>query len=302
MAGGVRANHNLLSEPVDDRLFRLLADNIPALCWIADPSGYILWYNPRWYQYTGTTPAQMQGWGWQAVHEPRNLAAVLERWSEAIGAAQPFEMVFPIRGADGVFRPFLTRINPTFDVQGRVTHWFGVNTDISPQLKAEDLAAKTDARFRLIADSMPQMVWAADAAGAADYFNARWYEFTGVPIGSTDGDGWIPLLHPDDVIRRRTHGGSRSAAVRPIARSTGCAIIRARIDGYWRTLSPNAMPRVKSPAGTGRTPISRTSSRRGACCSAHATRSSWRSSPVPASETSWQAWWKPRTSWSWRSI
>jgi PAS domain S-box-containing protein len=198
MAGGVRANHNLLSEPVDDRLFRLLADNIPALCWIADPSGYILWYNPRWYQYTGTTPAQMQGWGWQAVHEPRNLAAVLERWSEAIGAAQPFEMVFPIRGADGVFRPFLTRINPTFDVQGRVTHWFGVNTDISPQLKAEDLAAKTDARFRLIADSMPQMVWAADAAGAADYFNARWYEFTGVPIGSTDGDGWIPLLHPDD--------------------------------------------------------------------------------------------------------
>ncbi len=198
MAGEVRANHNILSALIDDRLFRLLAENIPALCWIADASGYISWYNPLWYKYTGTTPAQMQGWGWQSVHDPRNLAAVLERWSEAIALAEPFEMVFPIRGADGVYRPFLTRINPTFDGQGNVTHWFGVNIDISLQVKAEDAAARTEARFRLIADSMPQMVWAADAGGGYDYYNAQWYEFTGVPIGSTDGDGWCRLLHPED--------------------------------------------------------------------------------------------------------
>jgi len=204
MAGEVRANHNILSAPMDDQLFRRLAENIPALCWIADASGYISWYNPLWYAYTGTTPAEMEGWGWQSVHDPRNLAAVLERWSEAIASAQPFEMVFPIRGADGVYRPFLTRINPTFDLEGNVTHWFGVNTDISLQVKAEDAAAKTEARFRLIADSMPQMVWAAAAAGGYDYYNARWYEFTGVPIGSTDGDGWCNLVHPDDRDRARS--------------------------------------------------------------------------------------------------
>jgi PAS domain S-box-containing protein len=198
MAGEVRPNHNILSAPVDDRLFRRLAENIPALCWIADASGYISWYNPLWYKYTGTTPAQMEGWGWQSVHDPRTLAPVLERWSEAIASAQPFEMVFPIRGADGVYRPFLTRINPAFDSQGNVTDWFGVNTDISLQVKAEHAAAKTEARFRLIADSMPQMVWTADASGVADYYNARWYEFTGAPIGSTDGDGWRNMLHPDD--------------------------------------------------------------------------------------------------------
>jgi len=197
-AGEVRANHNVLSAPVDDQLFRRLAENLPALCWIADPSGYINWYNPLWYKYTGTTPDQMEGWGWQSVHDQRNLAVVLERWSESIASAQPFEMVFPIRGADGVYRPFLTRINPTFDHQGNVTHWFGVNIDISLQVKAEDAAARTEARFRLIADSMPQMVWASKADGRYDYYNARWYEFTGVPIGSTDGDRWSNLLHPDD--------------------------------------------------------------------------------------------------------
>jgi PAS domain S-box-containing protein len=179
-------------------MFRLLAENIPALCWIADATGYISWYNPRWYEYTGTTPAQMEGWGWQSVHDPRSLGIVLERWTEAIASAEPFEMVFPIRGADGVFRPFLTRINPTFDAHGRLTHWFGVNTDISLQIKAEDAAARTEARFRLIADSMPQMVWSSRANGYFDYYNARWYEFTGVPIGSTDGDAWCEMLHPQD--------------------------------------------------------------------------------------------------------
>ena len=197
-SGEVRANYNILSETVDDHLFRRLAENIPALCWIADAAGYIRWYNPLWYQYTGTTPAQMEGWGWQSVHDPRDLAVVLERWSEAIGAAKPFEMVFPIKGADGLYRPFLTRINPTFDPQGNVTHWFGVNVDISLQVNAEDAVAKTEARFRLIADSMPQMVWAAQTSGGYDYYNARWYEFTGIPIGSADGDGWCNVLHPDD--------------------------------------------------------------------------------------------------------
>jgi PAS domain S-box-containing protein len=198
MAGEVRANHNALNAPVNDAMFRQLAENIPALCWIADASGYISWYNPRWYEYTGTSPAQMQGWGWQSVHDPRSLAEVLERWSDAIASAKPFEMVFPIRGADGTLRPFLTRINPAFDADGKLINWFGVNTDISLQVRAEDLASKTEARFRLIADSMPQMVWSSTAQGHVDYFNARWYEFTGAPIGSTDGDGWFGMIHRDE--------------------------------------------------------------------------------------------------------
>jgi len=198
MAGEVRANHNPLNARIDDVMFRRLAENIPALCWIADASGYISWYNPRWYAYTGTTPEQMAGWGWQSVHDPRSLPEVLERWSDAIASARPFEMVFPIRGADGVLRPFLTRINPAFDPQGRLSNWFGVNTDISLQVGADDLASRTETRFRVIADSMPQMVWSSTARGHVDYYNARWYEFTGVPIGSTDGDAWFAVIHDED--------------------------------------------------------------------------------------------------------
>jgi PAS domain S-box-containing protein len=198
MVGEVRANHNCLTADLPDSAFRLLADNIPTLCWIADAEGYIVWYNPRWYEYTGTTPAQMENWGWQSVHDPATLPDILERWSAAIVAGKPFEMVFPLRGADGRFRPFLTRINPAFDDQGRVLRWFGVNMDISRQVEAESAAMASQRRFRDIADSMPQMVWSSGPDGRGDYFNARWYEYTGLPAGATDADGWIARVHPDD--------------------------------------------------------------------------------------------------------
>ena len=55
--------------------------------------------------------------------------------------------------------------------------------------------------FRALADSMPQMVWSTLPDGSHDYYNARWYEFTGVPVGSPDGEGWNDMFHPDDQAR-----------------------------------------------------------------------------------------------------
>lgn len=117
--------------------FRTLADAIPQLCWMANADGWIYWYNRRWYKYTGTTPEQMEGWGWQAVHDPQVLPLVMEQWQESITTGRPFDMVFPIRSADGVFRPFLTRVMPLRDRSGAVVRWFGTNTDISEQREAE---------------------------------------------------------------------------------------------------------------------------------------------------------------------
>ncbi len=57
---------------------------------------------------------------------------------------------------------------------------------------------ESDQKFRVLADSMPQMVWSTLPDGFHDYYNARWYEFTGVPDGSTDGEGWNQIFHPDD--------------------------------------------------------------------------------------------------------
>ena len=318
-----------------DEEFRALGENQPNLCWMAKADGWIYWYNRRWFEYTGTTPADMDGWGWQSVHDPELLPFVMERWTAAIAEGAAFEMTFPLRGADGVFRPFLTRIEPVRNEEGVITRWFGSNVDISEQQataealrqsgarfraiqetsidgfmmlesvrdgpglnildspitdfrwlyaneaaermiskprswflgrrlldempgnreeglfdayvqvvetgapwtreftyrhegldiylravaakvgdgfaisfadlserrQAEELARENEARFRVLADSMPQMVWSTLPDGYHDYYNARWYEFTGVPAGSTDGEAWNGMFHEDDQAR-----------------------------------------------------------------------------------------------------
>ena len=133
--------------------FRTLADSITQLAWIARADGYFYWYNRRWYEYTGTTLEQMQGWGWQAVHDATQLPAVLERWRASIATGEPFDMTFPLRGADGVFRPFLSRAAPVRNPEGRVVRWCGTHTDIGERLKYEEAMRRAEARLRRLVES-----------------------------------------------------------------------------------------------------------------------------------------------------
>jgi PAS domain S-box-containing protein len=305
--------------------FRRLADTMPQLAWYANPDGYITWFNRRWYEYTGSTPAEMEGWGWQRVHDPDVLPLVRERWTASLASGEPFDMAFPLRGADGTFRPFLTRVMPLRDEQGRVVQWFGTNTDISDQKRVEDTLREreeryrslfegnphpmwvydletlrflavndaavahygysreeflamtladirpsadvprlleqaraelpalrrtgvwrhltraggeidvettvhrlefdgrpaalvlahditerlrtetalreSEARFRRLADAMPQMVWIAGPDGALTFFNRQWFEFTGADAPGSLGEGWVQVVHPDDRAR-----------------------------------------------------------------------------------------------------
>jgi PAS domain S-box-containing protein len=121
-----------------EKQFQLLADFVPQLMWLANPDGWIYWYNKRCYDYSGTTAEQIAGWGWQVVIDPDALPAVMEGWTRAIENREPFEMVFPLKAADGSFHPFLSRVQPLKDDQGRVLRWFGTNTDISEQKRVEE--------------------------------------------------------------------------------------------------------------------------------------------------------------------
>src|SRR5690606_35650477 len=86
--------------------FRTLADNIPPLAWMADETGWIFWYNQRWFDYTGTTLEEMEGWGWTKVHHPDHVDRVVKKISHCFRNGTVWEDTFPLRSNDGEYRWF----------------------------------------------------------------------------------------------------------------------------------------------------------------------------------------------------
>lgn len=111
--------------------FRAMADTIAPLAWMANADGWIFFYNRRWYDYTGTALAEMEGWGWEKVLHPEHLQRVTDKWRSHLEQGREWEDTFPLRGVDGQYRWFLSRAFPLRDADGRISRWFGTNTDVT---------------------------------------------------------------------------------------------------------------------------------------------------------------------------
>jgi PAS domain S-box-containing protein len=199
----------------EERLLAM-ANGIPQLAWIAGADGSIYWYNQRWYEFTGTTLEQMQGWGWQSVHHPDFLPEVLAKWTSAIAEGKPVEMEFPLRGSDGLFRAFLTRVMPLKDSEGRVVRWFGTNTDISVlkqteerlAVQAEELRHSRQAlesqafMLQTVLDSMVEGLVAANEQGEFVLWNPAAEKILGLGPTNLPSSEWSAhygLYLPDTV-------------------------------------------------------------------------------------------------------
>jgi PAS domain S-box-containing protein len=121
-----------------EQRFRAMSDNIAPLAWMAGADGKLFWYNKRWYEYTGENFDTMKGDGWARVHDPVHLPHVFATWHAAIAHGHPWEDTFPLRARDGAYRWFLSRAYPIRDDQGRITLWFGTNTDITELREAQE--------------------------------------------------------------------------------------------------------------------------------------------------------------------
>ncbi|MGV8928683.1 MAG: PAS domain S-box protein [Brevundimonas sp.] len=178
--------------------FQLIADNIPNLAWMAEPDGAIFWYNQRWHDYTGTTPEEMRGWGWQTVQDPDLVDGVTERFKQCMRDGTPWEDIFPLRSATGEWRWFLSRALPVRDEAGRLVRWFGTNTDVTEQRAAQAALAESNARFQLMADTAPSPVWMTNAEAEVEFVNAALVEYYGRPADQILGHVWKQAIHPED--------------------------------------------------------------------------------------------------------
>lgn len=174
-----------------------LANTIPQLAWMAHPDGWIHWYNQRWYAYTGASPAEMEGWGWQSVHDPDVLPLVMEKWPHSIATGEPFQMTFPLRGADGKYRPFLTLVSPLRDEAGKIIQWFGTNTDVSDLQAAEQALRDSEERLQEGLQAARMLVWEWDLKTQKVQMSANAQAILG-RVWDDLAVGW-DNVHPDDV-------------------------------------------------------------------------------------------------------
>ena len=176
------------------RELQTLADNIPTLCFMAFPDGHIYWFNRRCYDYTGLSwdsPSH-----WEHVIEPSVLPEASERWSRSVRTGEPFEMTVPVRGGDGHYRTFLTRIVPIRNEAGAIVRWFGSNTDVT------DLKASEAERERLssIIESTSDFVGTFDRNCLITYLNPAARRLANIPAAaSLAGCGLDRIVSPEHI-------------------------------------------------------------------------------------------------------
>jgi PAS domain S-box-containing protein len=161
------------------------------LGWTTNADGEIVEDIPGWRQYTGQTFDEMRGWGWSEVLHPDDVEITLAVWRKAVEEKQGYETEYRLRRHDGVYRHFLARGLPVLQDDGSVREWVGTCIDITDRKQTEEKLRRNEARFRQLADSMPQLVWTAEPDGRVDYYNNR------LSLFSTHGP-LTPIVYTED--------------------------------------------------------------------------------------------------------
>ena len=225
--------------------FRTVVEALPQLVWTARPDGHHEFFNQRWYDYTGLQPGDTDGEGWAGVFHADDIGEAQRRWHHSLATGEPYDVEYRCRRHDGVWRWMLGRALPIHDTQGRITRWLGTCTDIHEAKRAEDgakqaeaAARESEAKFRGLAESLPQLVWTAEGASRPDYFNRRWEQLLGLAPESLATEGWMHVLHPEDAQRTVDAWRAAAAAGTPFE-----AELRLRSkDGTYRWYLARAMP------------------------------------------------------------
>lgn len=120
----------------NERRAAAIADAVPQIFWTARADGVIDWYNRRWYEYTGQTETDTEGATWESAQHPRDLPDVQREWRRSLITGKPFEMSHRLRGTDGVYRWFLTRVVPQRTDAGTIERWYGATTNVDAERRA----------------------------------------------------------------------------------------------------------------------------------------------------------------------
>ena len=180
-----------------EQYFRQLTDTVPAIIWITRPDGYCTYLNKNWYDYTGQTPGQAEGFGWLNATHPDDAAEAERLFVEATTKQKAYYMLYRLRHKGGGYRWAIDSGQPKLGADGNFEGMIGTVIDVHEQKLAEDKIRENEEKFRTLAESLPQLVWMTNEKGDQEYASNRWSEYTGIEPNGLES--WQQMVHPDDL-------------------------------------------------------------------------------------------------------
>ncbi len=204
-ASAIEARRALIAQQAQQEWLRITLASIADAVITTDSEGCVNSLNPAAERLTGCGGPEAAG---------RRLTEVFRTTEGTIDGTAHFPVAGVVGGeavlsghqtvlieCDGATKYVEHNASPIRDDRGVITGVVIVLRDITQRRQAEQALRESEARFRRLADTMPQIVWTAAPDGSVDYFNARWYEYTGMTPEASMLEGWRTAVHPDDLAR-----------------------------------------------------------------------------------------------------
>jgi PAS domain S-box-containing protein len=195
--------------PPSERLLRTIIDSLPVQIFTAEPeTGNLTWVNSKFLIYRGQDSRQVLSEPWQAIH-PEDRAEYMDTWNRSLRTGQQLQQKVRLQRFDGKYRWFYVRAAPLKDKRQNIVHWIGTNMDFHEQHVAElNLArqqetAASEAKYRALANSSPQIVFAVGRTKGVTFCNSQWIGFSGQTEGQALGVGFMDHVHPEDLAKCR---------------------------------------------------------------------------------------------------
>ncbi|MES2648710.1 MAG: PAS domain-containing protein [Bacteroidota bacterium] len=180
-------------------LFKTIANTSPVGLWLTNELGINTFINNTWIEWTGMPFEEQMNAGWTKVVLDEDKKRTGELFWTALQKREKFSAEFRFLNKKNEVCWCLSEGFPFFKPDGSLAGYAGSVTDITDQLKGIDALKKSEERFRLLANSMPQFIWTSDINGILNYFNQSVYEYTGIdPKVLEEPNGWLSIVHPED--------------------------------------------------------------------------------------------------------
>ncbi|MEJ5988708.1 PAS domain S-box protein [Ramlibacter sp. PS3R-8] len=183
--------------------FRALAESMPQIVWMTRPDGWNIYFNQRWGDYTGLTPQESRGHGWNKPFHPEDQQRAWDAWQEATAKGTTYMLESRLRRADGVYRWWLLRAVPQHDAAGVLVKWVGTCTDVH-DLKLAELEISRANRellqqqteLRVLFDLMPALIMFKDTENRILRINKRGAAAEGLRVDEIEGRSAFDI-YPD---------------------------------------------------------------------------------------------------------